>query len=245
MSFSEALVKIIFWPRIRKAKRIGEAAELIGEGRAEETLEILAKMERRIPPYIGFLFFLTRGRAFEALERWDDAEEAYTAAVFAKEGANVAYVHLAVLCGRQRRFDETTDWIHRIRADDQVDDELAAQADQLEELLDDVVSGRRREELRHRAEAFSRQHDLDDLTLAQAMPKLDEWIENHVKTVGDECDELACYLGERVIAERDGRWLVSLNLEDSHVEVGEENFEPFVVVRARLDEEQSLVDFLE
>lgn len=154
MSFSEKLVKVIFWPRVQKARKIGRAAELIGEGRAEETLAILSKMERRIPPYVGHLFFLTRGRALDELLRFEEAEQAYIAAVFAKEGATIAHIHLAILCGRQRRFQDARDWLRRIRDDEEADEDLLEQADTLEEMIDEVTDGRRLEDIANRARIY-------------------------------------------------------------------------------------------
>jgi tetratricopeptide (TPR) repeat protein len=243
MGLGEAIVRVVFWPRVRKARRIGDAAALIGEGRADETLRILATMERRIPPYLGFLFFLTRGRALEALDRRAEAEQAYTAAVFAKQGANVAYVHLAVLCGKERRFAEAGEWLRRVREDAEADEPLVAQVDRLAALLDDVQTGRRRDELAARAAAFATNRALVGETLAAAAAALDRWVDDSPEQAREECDELACFLGERVAAERGGAWLVSLSLEDSVVAApGGDVFDPFAAVRDRLAGARTLAD---
>lgn len=243
MGLGEAIIKVIFWPRIRKAQKIGEAAELIGQGRAEETLKILETMERRIPPYVGHLFFLTRGRALDELGREDEAEQAYIAAVFAKEGATVAHIHLAVLCGRQRRFTDARDWLRRIREDAKADSSLTNQALELDAMLDDIESGRREQELKDRAGQFSRQHEVDESDLVSALDQLEGWIEGHPDQADTECDELACCLGQLTVDELDGRWSISLSIEDCLIEFDDEEkspFSPFSLVRARLLGEGSL-----
>lgn len=245
MGWSETLVKIIFWPRVRKARRIGRAAELIGEGRAEETLEILARMERRIPPYLGFLFFLTKARALDELGRLEEAEQAYLAAVFAKQGANTAYLHLAVLCGRGHRYDEARDWLRRIREDPEPEPELLEQADELETLLDDVESGRRLEEMRARAERFAGDRGVGDLPAAEALARLDVWASDEPERAEEERDELACYLGELAAAELGAEWEVNLNLEESRLVLGERRIDPFGAVAARLADGVELEGFLE
>ncbi len=245
MSVSEAIVKVIFWPRIRKAKKIGEAAELIGQGRGEETLKLLHKMERRIPPYLGHLFFLTRGRALDELGYTDDAEKSYLAAVFAKEGATIAHIHLAVLCGKERRFQESRDWLRRIREDKEADEKILAQATELEEMLDVVESGARLKEIQERSRAFAARQDLDELSLEDALSRLEKWITDQPEQASTSCDELACLLGERMVGELGGAWTVSLSLEDSCIESdGQCAFRPFEVVRARLADEGSLEELV-
>lgn len=240
MGFTESLVKVLFWSRVRKARKIGAAAELIGQGRAEETLTILAQMERRIPPYLGHLFFLTRGRAHDELGQTEEAEPSYLAAVFAKEGATIAHIHLAILCGRQRRFQEARDWLRRLSEDEEAEATLVEQAEELGRLLDDVESGRRCDELRQRAQQFAQNQGLDDLPPAAALERLDQWVESSPESATIDCDELACYLGEVVVEAFDGQWEVSLNLEESLVTGPAEAFAPFEVVRRRLEGQATL-----
>lgn len=241
MSFGETIVKIIFWSRIRKAKKIGQAAELIGQGRAEETLDILKKMENRIPPYIGHLFFLTRGRAYDELGQYEEAEKAYIGAVFIKEGATIAHIHLAVLCGRLRRFDEARDWLRRIHEDEEADEDLKDQATDLEGMLDDVESGKRLEEIRTRAKEFASISRLSlkgtDPKLEESLQTVDSWIEKNPELAQKHCDDLACFLGDLIAGSATGDWLVSLNLEDSAIETERGIINPFELVGQSLSEE--------
>jgi len=248
MSLGETIVKVIFWPRIRKARKIGAAAELIGEGRADETLRILEGMERRIPPYLGHLFFLTRARALDALGRVEEAEQAYLAAVFAKEGATVAYVHLAVLCGRLQRFDDARDWVRRIREDKEADQTLLDQADELEAMLEDVESGRRLVSLKERAKCFLEQHGLEGQGLEAAFEHLDQWIETHPDQAATDCDELACFIGDLAAAELHGEWSLSLAIDETTIAYerdGQRTLSPFELVRSRLDGEGTLLELYE
>ncbi len=244
MGFAESFVKLVFWPRVRKAKRIGEAAQLIGEGRAEETLEILTKMERRIPPYLGHLFFLTRARAFDELGRLEEAEETYLAAAFARQGASTAYVHLAVLHGRKREFDQARDWVRRIREDEEADDELLEQANQLDEMLDDVESGHRLESMCNRARRFADLHGLGECGAEEALRRLDAWVEDDREGANRERDELACYLGDLAVKELDATWVLSLSFEESYLETDAEQLQPFERVADRLADERRLEEFL-
>lgn len=234
MGFAESFVKIVFWARVRKAKRIGEAAQLIGEGRAQETLEILEKMQRRIPPYVGHLFFLTKARAHDELGQLEEAEQSYLAAAFAKQGASIAYIHLAVLHGRQREFEKARDWLRRIREDDEADEELLEQAAQLEEMIDDVETGRRLESMARRAGAFAELHGFDGLGVDESLSRLDAWVEDDIDRATEERDELACYLGELALSAGSGHWVLSLSLEESYVESERGRFDPFERVAERL-----------
>lgn len=96
-----------------------------------------------------------------SLGRKDEAEQAYLATVFSKEGATVAYVHLAVLCGRQRRFSEARDWPRRIRDDEKADPPLVEQATELDAMLDDIESGRQRHPSKWHARRRSRRSAVD------------------------------------------------------------------------------------
>ncbi|NQV43250.1 MAG: hypothetical protein HQ506_12940, partial [Candidatus Marinimicrobia bacterium] len=176
MGFGEVLVKVVFYARFRKAKKIGEAAELIGQGRAKETLELLERIEKRIPPYLGHLFFLTRARALDELGRIEEAEQNFTAAVFAREGATLAHLHLAVLCGKQRRFDDARAWLSRIRDDDQADEALLEQTSEVEAMLDEVEDGRRLADIEERAARFAEAHGLDGLDQTAALEQIDAWV---------------------------------------------------------------------
>jgi tetratricopeptide (TPR) repeat protein len=243
MGLAEALVKIIFWPRVRKAKHIGHAAELIGQGRAEETLEILARMERRIPPYLGYLFFLTKARAFDELGRLEEAEQAYLAAVFAKQGANNAYLHLSVVCGRLGRLDEAREWLRRVREDAEAESELLEQADGLETLIGDLESGRRLEELHDRASRFAQEREVAGLNATEALQHLEQWAGEHPEQAREARDDLACLLGDLAVQALDGTWVVNLNLEDSYIQTGEARLNPFTWVSGRLSGEGSLERF--
>lgn len=237
MGLSEALVKVIFWPRVRKAKKIGDAAQLIGEGQAEKCLQILATMEKRIPPYLGHLFFLTRGRALDDLRRDEDAEQSYLAAVFSKQGATIAHLHLAILCGRLLRFDESRQWIDRIREDKEADKELLEQASQVEILLDQIQDGTRASEIEQRALAFAQKREIQDMAPARAVEGLDAWADEDSDSVSEQRDELACWLGQVPLG---GNWVLSLNLEDSYIKKNGQNINPFDMVAALLSGEEKL-----
>jgi tetratricopeptide (TPR) repeat protein len=244
MDWGQAIVRVIFWRRLRMARKIGDAAELIGQGKADETLRILKQIERRIPPYLGHLFFLTRGRAYDELGELQEAEQSYLAAVFAKEGASLAHLHLAVLCGRQEKYDETQAWIKRIRDDAEADGELLEQADSLETMVNDLRSGQRLADIQQRARDFSLSHQLDELSPQAALERLDQWVTEHPDQAAVECDELACYLGEMIVPSVQGGWKLNLRLEDSFVEGPRGSIHPFEVVRCRLHEDQTLNQLL-
>ena len=240
MDWGQAIVRVVFWRRLRMARKIGDAAELIGQGKADETLQILKRMERRIPPYVGHLFFLTRGRAYDELGEPHEAEQSYLAAVFAKEGANLAHLHLAVLCGRQGKYDETQAWIQRIRDDTDAEAALVEQADSLETMVNDLRSGQRLVDIQQRARGFAQAHHLDDLSPQAALEQLDQWVADHPEQAALECDELACYLGEMIARPLQGQWKLNLKLEDSVVESPRGSIHPFELVRCRLHEGQTL-----
>lgn len=245
MGFTESLVRIIFRGRVRMMERIGEAARLIGEGRAEETLEILGSMERRIPPYVGYLFFLTRGCALDALRRYEEAEVAFTAAVFAKQGATEAHLHLAVLAGKTGRLDEARAWIGRLREDGEAPEALLERAAEVEALLAEVEDGTRLASMRARARAFGERRGLGALAPREALGEADRWVEAEPEEARVESDDLACWLGELAAAELGGAWRVSLSLEESVVEAQDREIRPFDLVAARLQGGASLLQLLE
>ena len=246
MNLGEAFVKVVFWPRIRMMRRIGDAAKLIGEGRATETLEILERMERRLPPYVGHLFFLTKGRALDELRRDDEAEKAYIAAVFAREGASTAHLHLAVLCGRLRRFDDSRDWLRRIRDDEGADESLLEQATELEAMLVAVEDGSRLAEMQARASAFSSRRGIEGAEPSAALEAVDEWVEARPEEAASEQDDIALWLGELLCLQKpQAQWELSLSMEDCHVVDGEREIRPFAVVLRRLSGQERLATFLD
>jgi len=246
MGFTESLVRFLFRGRVRMMERIGDAARLIGEGKADECLEILESMERRIPPYVGYLFFLTKGRAFDELRRHDEAEVAYTAAVFSKEGATEAHLHLAVLCGRLRRFDDSKAWLGRIREDEEASEALSEQADELEAMLEEVDCGERLEQIRHRARDFAGRRGVTGAAPEEALSTVDRWVDDDQGVAEEERDDLACWLGEVVVSGRGGAcWAPSLAMEDSVVLYDDLEVRPFDLVEQRLSGDASLVSLVE
>ena len=77
----EFLVRVIYFRRFRAAKKIGQAGELLNEGRPEEALELLEQTGNRLHQTLLPLYALVRGRILDALGRLDEAEEAFKLAV--------------------------------------------------------------------------------------------------------------------------------------------------------------------
>jgi tetratricopeptide (TPR) repeat protein len=131
----ELVWKVVFFGKLRKAKKIKYAARLIEQGKPEKALDILKKMERKVPKYLGEMYFLTRGLASESLSLYHNAEVAYIAAVMLAPEPSPAYINLANLAKKRERFDEAYKWIKRLRSQSNVPSALLAKANKIEEEL--------------------------------------------------------------------------------------------------------------
>ena len=244
----EALVRLIYFRRFRAAKKIGEAGKLLGDGRPEEALELLERTGRNLHQTLLPFYALIRGRILEALGRVDEAEESFKVVVLADPESAKADLELAVLTGRQFRFDECRTWLDRVDAKpDQDNEDTKEQAAPIRELLDQITSGERELEFARRAQAMA-EIGLGEQGRAAGLPPdlalVADWLAREPEQAREQLDELALLLGQGEV-ERGARWRISLSLEDSVVtrEDGSE-LNPFEVVDAAISGTEASLDEL-
>lgn len=248
MKLVEYIIKLIFFRRVKKAKKIGEAAKLIEEGKVEEALKLLDKIGKKIPPYLGFLYFLTRGKAYEALKEFTNAEHCYIASALLMEGINLAYLHLAILYGKLCKFKEAKEWLNRvieyIPRDQLTEDDLKLkeQAKKLLELIEDIEKGGRLNELQCRAVQFADRHKID--FSPNSILKLKEWFNTTPNISGEELEDLALYLGELGRRVGNYNWHISLELDSSFIEKGGKKINPFEFVKECMDKKRELDHYI-
>lgn len=232
---AEGLTKVVYFRRFRAVKKIGEAGQLLTDGRPEEALELLERTGKRLHQSLLPFYALMRGRILDALGRLDEAEEAFKLAVLTDPESAKADLELAVLTGRQFRFDECRTWLDRLAAKN--DDETKARAAGIRELLDQITSGEREAEFEARARKMAEAPLGDDERGAGLPPDLEllgSWLRREPEKSRESFDELALLIGQGEV-ERGASWQISLSIEESVV-VGEDGsrLNPFQVVDAAL-----------
>jgi tetratricopeptide (TPR) repeat protein len=213
----ELLVRLIYFRRFRAARRIGEAGNLLAAGCPAEALALLEAVGARLHQSLLPLYALVRGRILDALGRVAEAEEAFRLVVLTDPTSAKADLELAVLTGRQRRFDECREWLDRLEAKD--DPETRERARGIRELVEQITSGRREEEFATRARAMSAIPLGDDGATAGLPPDLctiDAWITRDPAAARERLDELALLIGQGEVA-RGARWRISITIDESVV----------------------------
>jgi tetratricopeptide (TPR) repeat protein len=233
----EFLVRIIYFRRFRAAKKIGEAGSLLSEGRPGEALELLEQTGKRLHQSLLPLYALIRGRILDALGRVEEAEEAFKLVVLTDPESAKGDLELAVLTGRQFRFDECRTWLDRLEA--KHDPETRARAEGIRELLDQITSGEREAEFERRARSMAETPLGADGRCAGLPPDLElltERLRREPEAARERLDELALLIGQGEV-ERGARWRISLSIEESVV-VRDDGFRlnPFEVVDAAIGE---------
>jgi tetratricopeptide (TPR) repeat protein len=232
----EFLVRIIYFRRFRAAKRIGEAGNLLVEGRPAAALEHLEQAGARLHQSLLPLYALVRGRILDALGRLDEAEEAFKLVVLTDPESAKADLELAVLAGRRFRFDECRTWLDRLEGKN--DPDTAQRAAGIRELLDQITSGEREAEFNRRAQRLAETGLGSDAPAIGQPPDLDalgRWMAGSPARAREQLDEIALLLGQGLV-ELGARWRISLSIEESVVVRADgSQLNPFAVVDAALD----------
>jgi len=233
---AEVLVRLVYFRRFRAAKRIGEAGALMAEDRAPEALELLERVGARLHQSLLPFWSFTRGRVLDRLGRPEEAEAAFRLAVLAEPENGRADLELAVLCGRQRRFDECREWLDRLDGKDDL--ETRARGAPIRELMERVVTGDRERELEARARDFATR-PLPPAGEAPGLPPdlalLDRFVEASPAEALEHFDDLALLIACGEVA-RGARLEISLSLDDSTVVRSDgARLDPFAAVAARLE----------
>ncbi|MFO8073718.1 MAG: hypothetical protein R6V85_17795 [Polyangia bacterium] len=241
----EALVRLIYFRRFRAVKRIGQAGELLDAGRAEESLELLARVGRSMHESLLPFWAFTRGRVLIALGRLDEAEQSLKLAVLSDRESGRADLELAVLCGRRGRLGEAREWLERL--EEKEDEQSRAKGAQIRVLLEKVDSKERTRELAERARELA-ERPLPPRGRPAGLPPdpdvLDDWMRAEPDRARAALDEIALLIafGEE---HRGARFEVNLALEDSAVIRNDgARLDPFQTVARCLDEGIALAEAL-
>jgi len=241
----EFLVRLIYFRRFRTAKQIGEAGRLLTDGRPEQALTQLERAGRRLHQTLLPLYAYTRGRILDALGRRREAEEAFRVVVLADPESGKADLELAVLCGKQRRFDECREWLDRLAA--KPDEDSRQRAVGIRELVDAIESGEREAEFAARARDLAERAigpDGERPGLPPDLELLDRWIAAAPQAAREQLDEIALLIGQSLVADG-AKWRISLALEESVVErVDGTSLDPFATVAAAFDDGTPLSELI-
>ena len=135
----EVIVRIVYFPRFRKAKKIGQAGELLAAGKPKEALDHLERHGASVHHSLLSLYAFTRGAILTALERFDEAEAAYHSVLLADPGNPRAPLELGVFYGRLERYPECRQWLGKAAQGD--DEEIRARATRLLTLMAAIEAG--------------------------------------------------------------------------------------------------------
>ena len=227
----EFVVRIIYWRRFRAAQKIGEAAALLSNGKPEAALSHLEKHGNAVHQTLIPLFALTQGKIFEALKRFEEAEACFKTVVLANPKDARADIALAVLTGRQFRFDECRNWLNR--AIEKESHETEQQAKALLAHLDAVEDGSKQAEYEARAQKIANKPLIDGKTAGESADRelLAKWIQSSDSPeVQDSMDDVALLLAFAE-AKKGGHWKIGISIEDTVVVQPDGNeFSPFALI---------------
>ncbi|MBN2719222.1 MAG: hypothetical protein JXX14_25455 [Deltaproteobacteria bacterium] len=210
----ELLVRIIYWRRFRTATKIGEAAKLLSDGKPEAALAHLEKNGNAVHQTLLPLFALTQGKIHEALGRLDEAEASLKTVVLMNPKDARADVELAVLVGRQGRFDECRTWLTRALEKEECDSTVHAK--EILAHLDAIERGDILLEYEARAQALAEKPLLDGRApgLNPDMALLETWI--GTPEAKESIDDVALLLAYAEV-QKGGKWQIGLSIEETTV----------------------------
>jgi tetratricopeptide (TPR) repeat protein len=213
----EFLVRLVYFRRFYKAKKIGQAGALLSEGEPEKALVLLEKTGRSIHESLLPLYAFTRGKIMLALNRTDEAEKAFETVVLTDHSNAKADLELALITGRQNRLKECRRWLER--ALEKNDDIIIAEAEKITSLLNDMESGALEESFKTRAYKMARQVILPPdkkLNIPFDENLLKIWIKTSKEDLIKMFDEVALLIGQTEV-EKGAKWQVNLAIDSSTV----------------------------
>jgi tetratricopeptide (TPR) repeat protein len=215
--FIEIIVRILYFRRFYKAKKIGEAGELLANGKPDAALKLLEKHGNSMHESLIPLFAFTQGKVLDALGRIDEAEKAYQAVVLTSPSNSRADFELALIAGRKFDFVECRKWLNR--AIDKEDEVIKERATEVLNLLDSIENGTRETEFKNRAEKLSKRKVTPENLEIGFPPSLDvikKWLESDKEDAVNSIDEIALLLGQAEVA-NGGKWKIALAIDDTVV----------------------------
>lgn len=227
--FIEIIVRVIFWRRFAKAKKIGAAATLLSEGKPNDALAHLEKHGNGVHQTLVPLFAFTQAKIYDALGRIEDAENSYKAVVLTNPKDARADLELAILTGRQFRFKDCRTWLNR--AMQKEDEDIAKRAKEIRTLLDAIEDGSKRTEYEERAIAISQKTlaNLGSLGIPPDMNIMKQWLcsSAEARETVDDCALLLAYCEVK----QGGAWKIGLSIEDTVVtQTDKTEFRPFEMI---------------
>lgn len=223
----EIIVKIIFFARFSKAKKIGNAAALLAAGKPDEALVYLEKHGNRLHQSLLPLYIFTRGKIFDALKNFEEAENCFKTCVLTNPKDARADLELAILTGRQFRFDDCRTWLQR--AQEKEDVSIQQHAAQIETLLNAIEDGSKKIEFEQRAQALSKKEILNgkSLGIPPDMKLLERWM-RETPDARNFIDDAALLVAYGEVISNDGQWKIGLSIEDTIVILpGNKELNPF------------------
>jgi len=239
---AELLIRLIYFRRFRHASQIGKAGHLSVHGEAVRAMEILNRLPMDMHESLWPLRLYTQGRTFDALSEFAKAEASHKRVLELDPGHLRAKLELAVLTGRDFRFDECRRHLQSIAAAKQADEETLRDVQKLESLLSETISGAREKEFRNRADRLAKKimdQNWSNLASAKLIDNLGAWTLKEPVVAEKLFDDVALLVGEILL--RDGaKWKISLAI-DASLLVRDDNatLNPFMVTAQLFGENSS------
>lgn len=142
--FREPILRVagraLFFRRVRKAERIEQALELARKGETERAFAELERIGQRLPRSLGSVYFNARGHVLELLDRIEEAEQAFTVAVMFQDGGTASHLRLALLCAKQKRFEDGQAWLDALDGAKNLSDDLRERSADVRSLIEKMAA---------------------------------------------------------------------------------------------------------
>jgi hypothetical protein len=234
----EFISRIVSARRIRHVEKVGEAAALAATD-PDAAIKKLADMEERIHPAVRSMHSLTWGRILDGIGHIEEAEAKVILAAKQDPSNLHAHLELAKMSGRKFQFKNARERL--VRLFEEPDTGIQEQAKMLLLRLDAIKSGKEAKRYTKEATIMAR-HPIGPNGEKPGLPAelslVDEWIARSPAEAVTYLDRLALLFGESVVADKGGKWRISLS--QRHSEVVLQNGEticPFDTITNRFNDE--------
>ncbi len=233
---SRFLAKLFNRKKVNRLERTMEALQAMGEGRLRDAMALLAQadpVEYTKDPGLG-LYYFAKGRvAMEMMELQRGENYLTTAWVLGFRRATL-FISLAVAKGRLRRLGEARELLKVAREFQLEGEDEVEVIDRMEELLDQVASGKMAKEINSIVRRLCKQgcgkSNPRELKERDWRKLLEKYIRDETRT--SPRDEDIALFGAYMVAKHQGVWEYGLEMADHAVLVRGVAYQPARLLQA-------------
>jgi tetratricopeptide (TPR) repeat protein len=226
------LLRLLFWGRIRRLKRIQQAAALLADGRPDEAEQLLELARPKVWVDDLAVYHFVTGKLRMEQGDLDQAEQhLHTALALGLERPSVK-LNLAVLLVRKCQLNQALTLLDEIELSD--DPAILEQARVMRQVIRDARGGSMLSEIADRSARFRKKHlKKVDSTTAATLPALEKQLQTNLSS--SDRDDGCLLLGQLIVDACGGTWLVGLEPRDHRVLAGGVLYSPSDMITAWLD----------